>query len=224
MNRHAFSTRLWHWLSLPCVVVLFMSGLTISNAHPWLYWGEWGFAPETAWLAVPGFPDWMTIPGYYSLAAARAWHIFAAWLFALLLLFVWIAMLANRHFARDIATTRREWAPRAIAADLRAHAGFDFAHAGGKYNFLQKLSYGLVLGVLLPGMVATGIALGPGMAPSFGWLVELLGGRQSARSLHFILAWALFAFFVVHVAMVMLTGPWRQMRDMITGGEPRDAA
>lgn len=223
MKRHAVSTRLWHWLNLACVVVLFMSGLTISNAHPWLYWGEWGFAPETAWLAVPRFPDWMTIPGYYSLAVARAWHLWAAWPFALLLLFVWIAMLANRHFTRDIATARREWSPGAVAADVRAHLRLDFAHAGGKYNFLQKLSYGLVLGVILPGMVLTGIAISPGMGPSFGWMVELLGGRQSARSLHFILAWTLFAFFVVHVALVLLTEPGRQMREMITGGR-HDAA
>ena len=221
MKRHAFSTRLWHWLSLPCVVVLFMSGLTISNAHPWLYWGKWGFAPEAAWLAVPRFPDWMTIPGYYSLAKARAWHILAAWPFALLLLFVWVTMLANRHFARDVATKRSEWSPPAVWADVRAHLRFEFDHGAG-YNFLQKLSYGLVLGVLLPGLVLTGIAISPGMGPSFGWLVELVGGRQSARSLHFILAWALFAFTLVHVALVLVTGPARQMRAMISGGE-RDA-
>ena len=223
MKRHAFSTRMWHWLSLPCVVVLFMSGLTISNAHPWLYWGHWGFEPEAAWLTIPRFPDWMTIPGYYSLAMARSWHILAAWPFAVLLLFAWLVMLANGHFARDIATRRREWAPSAIAADVRAHLKLQFDHPNGNYNFLQKLSYGLVLGVILPGMVLTGIAISPGMAPSFGWLVELMGGRQSARSLHFILAWALFGFAIVHVALVLLTGPARQMRGMITGGE-RDAA
>ena len=223
MKRHALSTRLWHWLNLVFLAILFMSGLTISNAHPWLYWGEWGFEPAAAWLAVPRFPDWMTIPGYYSLAKARAWHILAAWPFALLLLFVWLAMLANRHFGRDIATSGREWAPRAIAADIGAHLRFDFEHTAGAYNFLQKLSYGLVLGVILPGMVLTGIAISPGMGPSFGWLVELMGGRQSARSLHFVLAFALLAFFIVHVALVLVTGPLRQMRAMITGGE-RDAA
>lgn len=226
MRRHTLTTRLWHWLSLPCLVVLFMSGLNISNAHPWLYWGEWGFAPEQAWIALPRFPEWMTIPGRYSLAQARAWHLLAAWPFALLLLFAWIAMLANRHFARDIATNRRDWRPRAVLADVRAHLRLDFDHAGharGRYNFLQRLSYGLVLGVVLPGMIATGIAISPGMGPSFGWLVELVGGRQSARSLHFILAWGLFAFFVAHVALVLLTNPWRQLRDMVTGGR-RDAA
>lgn len=223
MKRHALSTRLWHWLNLICVVILFMSGLTISNAHPWLYWGAWGFEPDKAWLAVPRFPDWMTIPGYYSLAKSRDWHTLAAWPFALLLLFGWTAMLVNRHFKRDIATNRAEWSPRAIAADVRAHLRLDFDHGAGKYNFLQKLAYGLVIGVILPGMVLTGVAISPGMGPSFGWLVELMGGRQSARSLHFIFAFALFGFFLLHVALVLLSGPVRQMRAMITGGT-RDEA
>jgi len=223
VKRHALSTRLWHWLNLICVVILFMSGLTISNAHPWLYWGEAGFAPAEAWLAVPRFPDWMTIPGYYSLAVARDWHILLAWPFALLLLFMWAAMLANRHFARDIATAGREWRWTNVRSDIGAHLKLDFDHRAGKYNFLQKLSYGLVMGVILPGMVLTGIAISPGMGPSFTWLIELLGGRQSARSLHFILAFALLGFLIVHVALVLLSGPWGQMRAMITGKAP-DAA
>ncbi|KWV96331.1 cytochrome b/b6 domain-containing protein [Erythrobacter sp. AP23] len=218
MKRHALSTRLWHWLNLVCVVVLFMSGLTISNAHRRLYWGDWGFAAEQAWLTVPRFPDWMTIPGYYSLAVARDWHILMAWPFALGLLFMWIVMLANRHFKHDIVTSRKEWKPGAIRHDIVQHLKLDFDHDGGKYNFLQKLAYGLVLGVFLPMMVFTGIAISPGMEPTFGWLVELLGGRQSARSLHFIFAFAIAAFFVVHVVLVILAGPYRQIRDMITGG------
>ncbi|TMM50183.1 cytochrome b/b6 domain-containing protein [Qipengyuania marisflavi] len=218
MKRHAISTRIWHWLNLICVVVLFMSGLTISNGHRRLYWGDWGFAAGTEWLAVPRFPDWMTIPGHYSLAVARDWHTLMAWPFALGLLFGWAAMLANRHFKRDIATNRKEWRPAQIKRDIAAHLRLDFDHGAGKYNFLQKLAYGLVLGVFLPMMVFTGIAISPGMEPSFGWLVDLLGGRQSARSFHFLFAFALFGFFIVHVALVLLSKPLRQIRDMITGG------
>lgn len=219
MKKHALSTRLWHWVNLFFLVILFMSGLTISNAHRRLYWGDWGFAESQAWLIVPRFPDWMTIPGYYSLAVARDWHILAAWPFALMLLFMWIAMLANKHFQRDLVTTRKEWSPSAIWDDVKEHLKLNFEHGEGKYNFLQKLSYGLVLGVFLPMMVFTGIAISPGMEPTFGWLVDLLGGRQSARSLHFIFAFALFAFFVVHVALVLLSGPIKQIGSMITGGK-----
>ena len=218
MKRHALSTRLWHWLNLLCVVVLFMSGLTISNAHRRLYWGDWGFEASQAWLMVPRFPDWMTIPGYYSLAVARDWHILMAWPFALGLLFMWIAMMINRHFKRDIVTKRREWRPSAIWRDVVEHLKLNFDHHEGKYNFLQKLAYGLVLGVFLPMMIFTGISISPGMEPTFGWLVDLLGGRQSARSLHFIFAFAIAGFFIVHVLLVILSGPIRQMQDMITGG------
>ena len=218
MKRHALSTRLWHWLNLLCVVVLFMSGLTISNAHRRLYWGDWGFEASQAWLMVPRFPDWMTIPGYYSLAVARDWHILMAWPFAVGLLFMWIAMMVNRHFKRDIVTRRREWRPSAIWRDVVEHLKLNFDHHEGKYNFLQKLAYGLVLGVFLPMMIFTGISISPGMEPTFGWLVDLLGGRQSARSLHFIFAFAIAGFFILHVLLVILSGPIRQMRDMITGG------
>ena len=223
MKRHVLSTRIWHWLNLLCVVVLFMSGLTISNAHRLLYWGDWGFDRSQAWLEVPRFPDWMTIPGYYSLAVARDWHILMAWPFALGLLFMWIAMLLNRHFKRDLTTTRKEWHPKAIWRDIVEHAKLNFDHGEGKYNFLQKLAYGLVLGVFLPMMVFTGIAISPGMEPTFGWLVDLLGGRQSARSLHFIFAFAILGFFIVHVALVLLSGPIGQMRAMITGGSTHEA-
>jgi Ni/Fe-hydrogenase b-type cytochrome subunit len=223
MTHHALSTRLWHWLNLLCVVILFMSGLNISNAHPHLYWGDWGFSPRMAWLDVPGFPGWATIPGHYSLAGARDWHVLMAWPFALGLLFVWVSMLLNRHFARDIATTRKEWHPRAIWTDVVEHLKLNFDHAGGGYNFLQKLAYGAVLGVFLPMMVLTGLSISPGMQASLGWLIDLFGGRQSARSLHFLFAWAIFGFFLVHVALVLLSGPVGQIRGMITGRRSHEA-
>lgn len=218
MKKHALSTRLWHWTNLVCVVVLFMSGLNISNAHRMLYWGDWGFDASQAWLEVPRFPGWITIPGHYNLALARDWHILMAWPFALGLLFMWVAMLLNRHFARDIATRREEWRPAAIRADIVQHLKLDFSHHAGKFNFLQKFAYGAMLGIFLPMMVFTGIAISPGMGPTFGWLIELLGGRQSARSLHFIFAFATCGFFFIHIALVLVSGPVRQLRDMITGG------
>lgn len=219
MKRHALSTRVWHWINLICLVVLFMSGLNISNAHRFLYWGDYGFSPSDAWLAVPRFPGWMTIPDYYSLAKARDWHVLMAWPFAIGLLFMWIAMLVNGHFKRDLVTTRSEWKPSAIKEDVIEHLKLNFDHGDAKYNFLQKFSYGVVLGVLLPLMVFTGMAISPGFEPAAPWLVDIFGGRQSARSIHFIVAWALFAFFVIHIVLVLLSGPVKQIREMITGGK-----
>lgn len=218
MRRHALSTRLWHWTNVLCVVVLFMSGLNISNAHPRLYWGDAGFSAAEAWLHIPRFPGWATIPGYYSLASAREWHLLFAWPFAVGLLLVWVAMIANRHFKRDLVTTRAEWRWSAIRQDVAQHLRLDFHHEGAKFNFLQKLSYGLVLGIVLPGMILTGMGISPGLDPVMAPAVDLLGGRQSVRSLHFLFAWALFAFLVLHVVLVLLSNPVRQLRDMVTGG------
>ena len=224
MKKHRLSTRLWHWINLLALAILFMSGLNISNAHPWLYWGQWGFQPNTAWLAVHRWPGWATIPGYYNLAAARDWHILFAWVFAIgLLLFLLIALF-NRHLERDIVPRRKEWRWPAIRADIAAHLRLDFHHGEGKYNFLQKLAYGLVLFILLPLMLLTGMAISPGFDAAFPWLLDVFGGRQSARSIHFIVAWAVFGFFVVHVLLVLLSGPIGQLRDMITGGRLDEAA
>ena len=218
-NRHAAPTRVWHWINLLAIIVLFMSGLNISNAHPYLYWGEWGFAPEQAWLEVPRFPGWMTIPGFYSLAKARDWHLLMAFPFAFGLLGMWIAMLWNGHFGRDLMTGKREWRWQAIRRDIGQHLRLDFTHSDGKYNFLQKLAYGLVL----PGMVLTGMAISPGMDAACPWLLDIFGGRQSARSIHFLFAWGLFGFFVIHVALVLLTGPIGHLRSMTLGGDHEPA-
>jgi thiosulfate reductase cytochrome b subunit len=221
-RKHALSTRLWHWANFACLVVLFMSGLNISNAHPRLYWGQWGFQPRQAWLFVARFPGWITIPGHYSLATARQWHMLFAWLFAIGLIAFVIVSLFNRHVWRDIVPARREWRWGAIRTDVAKHLRLDFEHSGLKFNFLQKVSYGGVIFVLLPLMILTGMAMSPGIDAIWPWLVDVFGGRQSARSIHFICAWALVGFFVVHIVLVLLSGPLRQIRDMITGG--RDEA
>lgn len=224
MKRHVLSTRIWHWVNALSLIVLFMSGLNISNAHRHLYWGEWGFAPEDAWLHVVRFPGWATIPGYYSLAGARDWHVLFAWVFALSLLLFMLAALLNGHFRRDIATRGKDWHPRAIGADIRAHLRFEFDRHAGQYNFLQKAAYGVVLFVLLPLMIVTGMAMSPGMDAAWPILSEMFGGRQSARSIHFIVAWLLCGFFVLHVVLVLLNKPLKHLREMITGGNVDEAA
>lgn len=224
MKRHALSTRIWHWVNLLSVAILFMSGLNISNAHRHLYWGEWGFDPKDAWLHVTRFPGWATIPNYYSLAGARDWHVLFAWVFALSLLLFLVAAVFNGHFRRDIATSRQEWRPSSIWADVREHLRLNFEHGGGKYNFLQKAAYGAVIFIFLPLMILTGMAMSPGADAAWSWLTQVFGGRQSARSIHFIVAWALFAFALLHVALVLLNKPLKNLRDMITGGRLDETA
>ena len=125
-KRHGIITRLWHWVNVVAITVLFMSGLNISNAHRYLYWGNYGFAPEDAWLSVIRFPGWATIPGYYSLAAARDWHILMAWPFAIGLLVMWIALLVSGRFWREMRTRPREWHPKAIWKDVVEHLKLNF--------------------------------------------------------------------------------------------------
>lgn len=223
-KRHALSTRLWHWINLVSLVILFMSGLGISNAHRRLYWGDWGFDKADAWLHVPFFPGWMTIPSTYSLAQSRDWHVLFALVFAFSLAAFMLASLLNGHFRRDLATQLADYRPAHVRADIRAHLKLKFDQAGGKFNFLQKVAYAKVIFILLPLMIVTGMAISPGMNAAFPWLLDLLGGRQSARSIHFLCAWALVIFTVGHVLLVLLSGPLKQMRAMITGGADDAAA
>lgn len=219
VKRHRLSTRLWHWLNLLCVFTLFTSGLGIFNAHPRLYWGQYGANFDHAWLVLPRFPGWITLPAHYSLAMSRQWHLAFALVFAFALLAYMIWSLVNRHIARDLAFRAGELAPRHIWADIKDHARLRFptGAAALRYNVLQKASYIGVLFLLLPLLIGTGLTMSPGINAAAPWLLDLFGGRQSARSLHFIAAWAMVAFFLVHILMVLLAGPFNEMRSMTTG-------
>lgn len=219
VKRHGLSTRLWHWVNAVLLLMLFMSGLGIFNAHPRLYWGEYGANFDAAWLELDRFPGWLTLPGHYSLALSRRWHLAAAPLFAFALLAYMLWSLVNRHFSRDLAFRREELKPRHIWHGVVDHARLRLPTglAALRYNILQKLSYNAVLFLLLPLAIFSGLAMSPGMNAAWPWLVEIFGGRQSARSIHFIAAWALAGFFLVHILMVLLAGPFNAMRSMITG-------
>ncbi|MCW3835242.1 cytochrome b/b6 domain-containing protein [Sphingomonas canadensis] len=217
--RHRLATRLWHWLNALSVFVMLGSGLMIFNAHPRLYWGQYGANFDHAWLELPRFPGWATIPSYYSLSAARAWHLFFALLLAFGLLAYMIASLANRHFQRDLRIRARDLAPRHLWADLKAHLALRFHDPAdpAAYNLFQKIAYAGVVFVLLPLLILSGLALSPGMDAAWPWLTDIFFGRQSARSVHFI-AMALIALFVVvHLALVLLAGPLDTVRSMVTG-------
>jgi Ni/Fe-hydrogenase b-type cytochrome subunit len=219
VKRHRLSTRLWHWVNVVAIATLFMSGLGIFNAHPRLYWGQYGANFDPAWLALDRFPGWITLPGHYSLAMSRRWHLAAAPVFAFGLLAYMLWSLVNRHFRRDLTFTRHEIAPRHVWRDIVDHARLRFptGEAALRYNVLQKASYAGMLFLVLPGLIFSGLAMSPGMDAGWPWLIDLFGGRQSARSVHFILAWTMAAFAVVHLLMVVLAGPFNEIRSMITG-------
>ena len=251
--RHRRATRIWHWINAATLLILLMSGLMIFNAHPRLYWGEYGANSDPAWLVIGStpdsgylrigslrvettgvlgrwtdakgvektwaFPGWATIPTSYNLADGRRWHLFFAWVLsiALTLYMLWTAF--GGHLKKDLHVRRHEWSPRHIWHDIKDHSRLRFprGEAAARYGILQKLSYIGVIFILLPLMIATGLTMSPGVNAGAPWLLDLFGGRQSARSIHFIAAWALVAFFFVHIAMVLLAGPVNEIRSMVTG-------
>lgn len=216
--RHRISTRMWHWINAIAIIVLLMSGLMISNAHPHLYWGQYGANLDTPWFDPPRFPGWMTIPSSYNLALARHWHLAFAWVLAFGLVFYLIASLWNRHVQRDLTLKAAELAPGHLWQDIKDHARLKFptGAAALRYNVLQKISYIGVIFVLIPLLILTGLSLSPGFNAILP-LPDLFGGRATARSIHFIAAGGMAAFIVVHLILVVLAGPYNEIRSMITG-------
>ncbi|GLS86201.1 hypothetical protein GCM10010873_11750 [Cypionkella aquatica] len=165
------------------------------------------------------FPSWATLPGSYNLALARRWHLTFAWVFALGITAYLIRSLINRHLQRDLLPTAEQARPAHIWADIKHHAKLQFpkGEAARHYNILQKFAYLSVLLVLIPGIILTGFTMSPSLNATFPWLLDVFGGRQSARSLHFIFMLGIVAFVIVHLLMVVLAGPINEIRSMITG-------
>ncbi|HEV7276716.1 MAG TPA: cytochrome b/b6 domain-containing protein [Devosiaceae bacterium] len=161
-----------------------------------------------------GFPAWATIPSFQDLATGRVVHLFFAWVFAGTLAVWLVASLANGHLWRDLVVKPRDL--RDLPKDLFNHLRFRFRH-GRTYTPLQKLSYASVLFVLFPLIILTGLTMSPGLNASWPWLLDLFGGRQTARTIHFLVMVLLVLFFLVHVLMVVLAGPINELRSMITG-------
>jgi thiosulfate reductase cytochrome b subunit len=254
--RHRLITRVSHWLNLFCILFLLMSGLQIFNAHPRLYWGQYGAdfdkpflemlsgqrGDETlgltklggmrfittglfgvsgppGQLAARGFPAWATLPSWQDLATGRRWHFFFAWIFVLNGLLYLLHGAFSGHFRKDLALSGAEVKPRHVLKDILDHIRLKHptGEAAKRYNTLQKFTYLMVIFVLLPLMVLTGLTMSPGMNAFAPWLLDLFGGRQSARSIHFISASLIVLFVVVHVVEVFIAGVWNEMRSMITG-------
>jgi len=245
--RQRFLTRLTHWAWALSLFFLLLTGLQIFNSHPALYVGQqsgfefnnallalsareteaglqgvtwiWGREFDTTGLLgasggeMRGFPSWATIPSYHDLATGRVIHFFFAWVLTGTLL-LWLgASLLNGHL-REVIPTGRDL--RALPRDVADHLRLRLHHRS-RYNVLQKLSYAGVLFVLLPGMIVTGLCMSPSFNAAAPWLLDVLGGRQTARTLHFLGMVLLALFFVVHILMVVLAGPLNELRSILTG-------
>jgi len=160
------------------------------------------------------FPSWATIPSYYDLGTSRVVHFFFGWIMVAAL-FVWfLASLLNGHLWRDLVPKGEDLS--GLGQDVVSHARFRFKHTRS-YTPVQKLTYFTVFVILFPLIILTGLTMSPSMDATWPWMLDLFGGRQTARTLHFGAMLLLILFFIVHVVMVVLAGPINEMRSMITG-------
>ena len=222
--RHGLAVRVTHWINVLAISLLLMSGLNILEAHPRLYWGQFGADFDRPWFELAtwlphGLPGWATLPEHRDLAVARRWHFFLAWAFVINGAVYYLFGLISGHLRRDLAPTGADIRPRNIWRSVVDH--IRLRHPVGdeakRYNILQKFAYLAVIVLLLPAMVLSGLTMSPGVDAALPWLTSLFGGRQSARAIHFITANLIVLFVIVHIVEVFLAGVWNEIRSMITG-------
>ncbi len=192
-------------------------GVTRIAGHEFVTTGVLGLSEVDGRPASRAFPSWATIPGPQWLAMGRHWHLFFAWLFVVNGIAYVLYSIFSRHLSRDLVPTKAEL--RRIGTSIRNH--LLLRHPTGdearRYNVLQSLAYLVVIFVLLPLVVVCGLAMSPRLNAVFPGWVELLGGRQSARTLHFLAAFGLLAFTLIHLFEVIVAGVWNEIRSMWTG-------
>jgi thiosulfate reductase cytochrome b subunit len=189
-------------------------GVTTVLGHAFDTTGVLGLSEDASGLRRRGFPSWLTLPSYHDLATGRRWHFFFAWAFVINGLIYLATIIISRRLTGQLLPSRRQL--RHIGQSILDHARFRFDH-GRDYNVLQKLSYLAVIFLLLPVMVLAGLAMSPGLDAAFPGLPAVFGGRQSARTVHFILAFGIVLFAAVHIFMVLVSGVWNNLRSMVTG-------
>jgi thiosulfate reductase cytochrome b subunit len=170
-------------------------------------------------LEARGFPSWLTIPSYQDLSAGRRWHFFFAWAFVINGLLYLVYGIFAGHLRKDLVPDKDQLEPSHLAREIVDHSRLRFPKGAEakRYNALQKITYLVVVLVLLPAMLASGLTMSPAVDAALPWLLDLFGGRQSARTVHFLTACLLVLFVIVHIAMVLASGFWNNIRSMITG-------
>jgi thiosulfate reductase cytochrome b subunit len=223
--RHSRMVRVTHWLITLAFLALLVSGLEIVVSHPRFYWGETGNDNTAVLFKIPVAASRNLVPtGYgYVLPDQNGWsrylHFESAWLLVLVGFAYLIAGFFNGHFRRNLLPERTHVSPKQLAHAIVGHLRFQRpgAEEAWSYNVLQRLAYLLVIFILFPMITWTGLAMSPAFVSAVPAAVNILGGQQSARTLHFLLTGALVLFLLVHVFMVILAGFRSRMRAMITG-------
>ena len=238
---HRRWVRISHWVIAFSIITLGISGVFILAVHPRLYWGEVGNDLMPAILEIPisanhqpegwrrtvnftevsetAFSANRLYPIFNQNGWARSLHFLAAWFFLLAGLIYALASFISGHAKRSLLPKRADFSLAGLKKDVLDHIKprTGAIGAGPPYGVVQRISYGIVLYLVMPLMVITGLAMAPAITAALPILLDIFGGFQSARTVHFFSFVALFSFFVVHVVMVFITGFWKQMRAMTLG-------
>jgi thiosulfate reductase cytochrome b subunit len=223
--RHAALVRVTHWITVIVFFALLVSGIEILISHPRFYWGESGNSGTPVLFKIPIPSSRGTVPtGYgYVLPDQNGWsrylHFEAAWALVLTGLIYGIAGFWTRHFRNNLLPVPSDRSWRVCREVMAKHLRLAPPDQGDafSYNVLQRITYLAVIFILFPLVIWTGLALSPAFDSAVPAAVNILGGRQSARTLHFFVTGFLVLFLVVHIAMVALTGFRARMRAMIDG-------
>ncbi len=228
-SRHPLFVRATHWITAACFAALLVSGCEIVVSHPRFYWGETGNAMTKPLFKIPIPASRATVPTGYGYVLpdqngwSRALHFQTAWIL-ILTGGIYLLLGSAGYFKRSLLPAESELSLRALGAIAASHARFRRVDASpqGSYNALQKLTYLLVIFFLFPLVIWTGLAMSPGFVAAFPATVTLLGGQQTARTIHFFLTLALSLFLAVHVVMVARAGFADRVWAMITGNAVAD--
>ena len=223
--RHTAVVRVTHWITTLCFFALLVSGIGILISHTRFYWGETGNVLTPSLFVLPIPASRSTVPtGYdFVLPDQNGWsrylHFEAAWLAVLTGMLYVVSGLSTRHFRKNLLPAAADLSWRSLSTTIANHLRFkrpDEAEAWS-YNALQRLTYLVVIFVLFPLVIWTGLAMSPAIAAAMPAAVTVFGGQQSARTMHFFVSVILVLFLLVHIGMVWVAGFRNRLRPMITG-------
>jgi thiosulfate reductase cytochrome b subunit len=223
--RHSVLVRLSHWITALCFFALLLSGAELVVSHPRFYWGETGNVLTEPLFKLPVPSSRNLVPTGYGYVLpdqngwSRALHFQTAWVLLVTGFVYVIAGFATGHFRKSLIPAKSHLSSPKLANVIVQHLRFErpSESEASSYNPLQRLAYLAVIFVLFPLIIWTGLAMSPAFDSAIPATVNLLGGRQSARTIHFLVSFALVLFVLLHVGLVWRAGFKSRMRAMITG-------